>query len=205
MSDIETPVRPSQSSASGPSTTNILKPLGNIHHAAYRCRDAEQTRWFYEDIMGLRLAAAFEEEKDYGEGKVRSFLHLFFELADGNFIAFFDEPGLSTEEHFVRKDSFDAHIAFETENLEELLKWQQHINEKGKTCLGPVDHGFVSSVYMYDPNGWQIEITCKNPAYQDIMLKEANTSREELARWTEKTRPLKVEKFGAKTLDKRGR
>lgn len=40
-----------------------LKALHNIHHAAYRCRDAEQTRWFYEDILGLKLAAAFEEDK----------------------------------------------------------------------------------------------------------------------------------------------
>ena len=37
-----------------------LKRLGNLHHAAYRCRDAEQTRWFYEDVLGLPLAAARE-------------------------------------------------------------------------------------------------------------------------------------------------
>ena len=38
-----------------------LKPLHNVHHFAFRCRDAEQTRWFYEDVLGLKLAIAFEE------------------------------------------------------------------------------------------------------------------------------------------------
>ena len=33
-------------------------PINNIHHVAFRCRDAEQTRWFYEDVLGLKLAAA---------------------------------------------------------------------------------------------------------------------------------------------------
>ena len=33
-------------------------PIKNFHHVAFRCRDAEQTRWFYEDILGLKLAAA---------------------------------------------------------------------------------------------------------------------------------------------------
>ena len=27
-------------------------PVLGLHHAAYRCRDAEETRHFYEDILG---------------------------------------------------------------------------------------------------------------------------------------------------------
>ena len=42
----------------GETQSPTLKRLGNVHHAAYRCRDAEQTRWFYEDVLGLPLAAA---------------------------------------------------------------------------------------------------------------------------------------------------
>ena len=30
-------------------------PVLGLHHAAYRCRDAEETRHFYEDILGLPL------------------------------------------------------------------------------------------------------------------------------------------------------
>ena len=34
--------------------------IKGLHHSAYRCRDAEETRQFYEDFLGLPLADAFE-------------------------------------------------------------------------------------------------------------------------------------------------
>lgn len=182
-----------------------LKPLHNVHHAAYRCRDAEQTRWFYQDILGLKLAAAFEEDIDFGEGlgRNRHFLHIFFELGDGNYLAFFDEPGISKEDDFARKDSFDLHIALEAESHEAMMAWHKRINDAGKTCLGPIDHGFVQSMYMYDPNGIQVEITCKVDDYQRIMKQHANTAPRQLADWTAKTRTAKEQNFGAKKIDKR--
>lgn len=188
------------------SNSNALKALHNIHHAAYRCRDAEQTRWFYEDLLGLKLAAAFEECIDFGEnlGRNRHFLHIFFELGDGNYLAFFDEPGVSEEADFKRRDSFDLHIALEAASYDDMLAWQQHINASGKTCLGPVDHGFVHSVYMYDPNGIQVEITCRAEGYPEIMAEHGEQARSELARWTEKTRALKEQRFGTAALGRRG-
>ena len=30
-------------------------PIHGLHHFAYRCKDAEETRHFYEDILGLPL------------------------------------------------------------------------------------------------------------------------------------------------------
>ena len=184
-----------------------LSALGNIHHAAYRCRDAEQTRWFYEDVLGLKLAAAFEEDIDFGEnlGRNRYFLHIFFELADGNYLAFFDEPAISEEADFARKDSFDLHIALEAESHQAMLDWQTHINQSGKTCLGPVDHGFVQSVYMYDPNGIQVEITSRAKDYPDIMSGHASEAKANLNTWTAKTRNIKQARFGSAKLDARGR
>lgn len=81
-----------------------LKRLGNVHHAAYRCRDAEQTRWFYEDVLGLPLAAAMVFDEIPGSGRKSDYMHLFFELGDGNFIAFFDEPSTATPDHFLKKN-----------------------------------------------------------------------------------------------------
>lgn len=179
--------------------------LGNVHHAAYRCRDAEQTRWFYEEVLGLPLAAAMVFDALPGSGQQSDYMHLFFELGDGNFIAFFDEPETATQEHFLRKHSFDVHIALEAESLEALLAWQSRINAMGKTCLGPVDHGFVKSVYMYDPNGIQVEITCKTDRHDEIMTADGASAQEELRRWTERTRSVKTSKFGAQVLEQRGR
>ena len=67
--------------------THILK----LHHAAYRCRDSEETRAFYEGFLGLPLAHALT----IGEtrtGRAARVLHTFFQLADGSSLAFFEEP-----------------------------------------------------------------------------------------------------------------
>jgi catechol 2,3-dioxygenase-like lactoylglutathione lyase family enzyme len=180
-----------------------LKPLGNIHHLALRCRDAEQTRWFYEDILGLKLAAALSLDKSPGTNKERPFLHLFMELADGNYIAFFDEPGHAKPEHFELKDSYDIHIAFETDSREAMLAWKDKIEKAGDFIFGPIDHDFVESVYFFDPNGYALEITHKSENHDAVLNEEERNAREEITRWTERTRARKIELFGADTIDAR--
>jgi len=181
-----------------------FRRLGNVHHAAYRCRDAAQTRWFYEDVLGLPLSVALVFDHISGTDVERDYMHLFFQLGDGSFLAFFDEPDRATPEQFERKDSFDVHIALEAESYEAMLAWQEHINKSGKSCLGPVDHGFVRSVYMYDPNGIQVEITSRAPNYEEILAEEGSIVEEVMRDWTAKTRERKVALFGAAALDKRG-
>jgi len=185
------------------SPTPALKPLGNIHHLALRCRDAEQTRWFYEDVLGLKLAAALSLEHAPGTGKSRPFLHLFLELGDGNYIAFFDDPDHARPEHFELRDSYDIHIAFETDSAESMLAWKEKIAAAGDFIYGPIDHDFVESVYFYDPNGYALEITHKTDAHDAVILKEEGAAREQIARWTERTRAGKVALFGAEAIDAR--
>lgn len=182
---------------------SALKTLGNVHHAAYRCRDAAQTRWFYEELLGLPLKAALVFDRISGTEAQRDYMHLFFQLGDGSFIAFFDEPDRATPASFERKDGFDLHLALETGSEEALLAWQARINAAGKTCLGPVDHGFVKSVYMYDPNGIQVEITCRAPRYAEILAEEQAQVEQTLREWTVRTRAQKERLFGAAALDKR--
>ena len=60
--------------------------IKGLHHNAYRCRDSEETRAFYEDFLGLRMVSAFE----INEGRA---LHTFFEMDDRSCLAFFEVPG----------------------------------------------------------------------------------------------------------------
>ncbi len=113
--------------------TSALKTLGNVHHAAYRCRDAEQTRWFYEEVLGLPLAAAMVFDHISGMDIDCDYMHLFFQLGDGNFIAFFDEPDRASTESFKRKDSFDVPIARAAERYEEMIAGQARTTTTGKT------------------------------------------------------------------------
>ena len=72
--------------------------IKGLHHNAYRCRDSEETRGFYEDFLGLRFVSAFEIDEGRG-------LHSFFEMDDGSCLAFFEVPGRPFD--FKRQDSLD--------------------------------------------------------------------------------------------------
>ena len=86
--------------------------IKGLHHNAYRCRDSEETRQFYEDFLGLPLAEAFEI-KTTKSGRDTGVLHSFFEMADGSFLAFFEAPDMPFE--FKNQHDFDLHISLEVE------------------------------------------------------------------------------------------
>lgn len=180
-----------------------LSTIRNIHHAAYRCRDAEQTRWFYEDVLGLRYRAGLTFDEVSGTDIKREYMHLFFEMGDGAMIAFFDDPSSASAQQFEQKDSFDLHIAFEIKTMDDLEVWKRKIKDARIKCFGPIDHGFVKSIYFYDPNGYQVEITCRTVAYEDILDKEEAESGDVMKEWTARTRDRKAKLFGADALDSR--
>lgn len=180
-----------------------LAPLNSIHHAAYRCRDGEQTRWFYEDVLGMPLVAAIINEKVAGLGKDIPYLHLFFGLGDGNTIAFFDEPVGASAEQFERTAGFDRHVAFLVQTEQELLEWQKRIQAAGVNCHGPIDHGIVKSIYMYDPNGLQTEICVRTAVYEKGMIEQQKVAAENIRKWNARTRTTKESKFGTAALDRR--
>ena len=62
-------------------------PVHGLHHFAWRCRDAEQTRHFYEDLLGFPLV---HTEVQKVPGTDSFFRHLFFDTGDGKCIAFFE-------------------------------------------------------------------------------------------------------------------
>ena len=65
-------------------------PIHQLHHYAYRARDAEETRHFYEDILGLPLYHIIQSDHVPSTGEYCPYTHFFFRLQDGSFIAFFD-------------------------------------------------------------------------------------------------------------------
>ena len=98
--------------------------IKGLHHNAYRCRDAEETRNFYEDFLGLPLANAFEIKQTKSGRKTKT-LHAFFEMDDGSFLAFFEAPDMPFE--FKPQHDFDLHIALEVEHDDMRMMF-----EKGK-------------------------------------------------------------------------
>jgi catechol 2,3-dioxygenase-like lactoylglutathione lyase family enzyme len=166
--------------------------LQGVHHSAFRCRDAEETRVFYEDVLGLPLAAALAFEEEPGSGKPHPYVHIFFRMPDGNFIAFFDAPDSADAKQFRPAHGFDRHVAFEAESLEKLAEWKARLDARSVPCFGPIDHHFVQSIYMWDPNGLQVEITARTPGHDRILEEEEAGARDVLKAWSERTAAAKA-------------
>jgi len=177
-------------------------PIKNFHHVAFRCRDAEQTRWFYEDILGLKLAAAMSFDNLSGTEKKIEYMHIFFEMLDGNYIAFFDDPHNAGIDSFKDMNGFDSHVAVEVESMAHLKEIEAKLNtiDWGSFII---DHEFVTSLYIFDPNGIQLEFTCRAANHDEIMRQDAAKAHKEIERWTKKTREMKVKKFGEVALSSR--
>ena len=95
--------------------------INGLHHNAYRCRDSEQTRCFYEDFLGLPLHNAFEITATQ-TGRETRVLHSFYRMQDGSFLAFFEAPQQPFE--FKDQHDFDLHIALDVddETLERMFR-----------------------------------------------------------------------------------
>lgn len=153
--------------------------IRGLHHNAYRCRDSEETRRFYEDFLELPLTEAFEITETKSGRKTRV-LHSFYQMDDGSFLAFFEAPEQPFE--FKPQHDFDLHIALEVDEAT-----LQRMFNKGKTSgidtRGIADHGFLHSIYFRDPNGYVIELTTKMPGHDQAMNPATNGARAKLDLW----------------------
>ena len=153
--------------------------IKGLHHNAYRCRDSEETRAFYEDFLGLELSGSLEIGTSKTGRKTQA-LHTFYRLDDGSFLAFFEVPDTAFE--FKDQHDFDLHIALEVTNSDLLL-----MLEKGKAAgietRGVSNHGFIDSIYFRDPNGYVIELTAKLEGHDAAMEPKTNGARAILDNW----------------------
>ena len=154
--------------------------IKGLHHNAYRCRDSEETRAFYEDFLGLPLVNAFEI-KTTKSGRAAKVLHVFFAMEDGSCLAFFEEPGEPFD--FKPQHDFDLHIALEV-TPDALAQMMAKGRAAGREVRGVSDHGFVDSIYFRDPNGYVVELTAKRPGHDEMMDPAKNRARAILDEWT---------------------
>ena len=91
-------------------------PINGLYHFAFPCTDAEETRAFYEDLLGMPLVHVSTEDRVPSTGEEGPFAHLFFQMADNSYLAFFDPNGLRLEinartepEGLIEKAETDAH------------------------------------------------------------------------------------------------
>ncbi len=155
--------------------------IEKLHHNAYRCRDSEQTRKFYEEFLGLPLVESLEINETKSGRKTQT-LHTFYRLDDGSHLAFFEAPDMPFE--FKAQHDYDLHIALEVKP-EVLPMMLAKGKSQGIDTRGVSDHQFIHSIYFRDPNGYVIELCAKLPSHDLAMDPALNGARAKLDRWTQ--------------------
>ncbi len=117
-----------------------------VHHVALLSSDVERTIRFYQDLLEFPLTELFEN-RDY-----KGSTHFFFDIGNGNSLAFFDFPGLDLGDYGEVLGGLH-HLAISTppENWERL---KQKLDDAGIAY----DHISGSSLYFRDPDGARLEL-----------------------------------------------
>ena len=156
--------------------------IKKLHHAAYRCENSEETRKFYEDFLGLPLVYAFEINETK-TGRRTSVLHTFYRMEDDSYLAFFEAP--SQPFNFINQHDFDLHIALEV-SASVLTEMFEKAKKNNIETRGISDHGFISSIYLRDPNGYVVELAAKNTDNQDNKDTSKQNPHKILEEWMRK-------------------
>ncbi len=132
----------------------VVKYTG-INHLAMVTADMDVTIRFWRDLLGMRLVA--------GLGNPGS-RHYFFEISKTDMIAFFEWPGVQPipeKDHGapVRGPVAFDHISFGVASDTELWELKARLEGADFWVSEVVDHGFIHSIYAFDPNNIPIEFS----------------------------------------------
>jgi catechol 2,3-dioxygenase-like lactoylglutathione lyase family enzyme len=168
----------------------IMK-FNGINHLAMATGDMDTTIRFWRDLLGMRLIAGLGEP---------GYRHYFFEISENDMIAFFEWPGVEPvgeKEHGrpVKGHVVFDHVSFGVQAEDDLFELKDRLNAADIWVSEVIDHGFIHSIYTFDPNGIPVEFSCyveginihRNPQMSDrspsVVAKEGPEPQFE--RWPE--------------------
>ena len=168
-------------------TVTATPPASRLHHNAYVAKNLEETRAFYEDIIGLPLVATYTEIDELW-GKERVYCHCFFGIGDGGALAFFQFAKPEDEALFVPDfpETPFVHIALNVDaETQDAIKARVEAAGIQPPQTYQLEHGYCRSFYVIDPNGMTVEFTHDaTPAVAPEYLEHKRaTARDELKRW----------------------
>ena len=130
-----------------------------VNHLAMATGDMDATIRFWRDLLGMRLVAGLGHP---------GYRHYFFELSDQDMIAFFEwdgvEPGPEKDHGVPVKGphTFD-HLSIGVASEEDLWQVKDRLEAAGVWVSEVIDHGFIHSIYAFDPNNIAIEFSAPQP------------------------------------------
>jgi len=117
-----------------------------VHHVALLSSDVERTVRFYQDLLEFPLTEMFEN-RDYAGST-----HFFFDLGNGNALAFFDMPGLDLGDY--------AEVLGGLHHLAISMDPDRWAHVKSKLDAAGVEYAHIdgTSIYFRDPDGARLEL-----------------------------------------------
>jgi glyoxylase I family protein len=163
------------------------KPViqSRLHHNAHVTTDMEAVREFYEEIIGFPLVATWCEKTDLF-GKERVYMHCFFEIGDGECLAFFQFADKDDQQEFGPELPMSGfrHLAMKVDQ-----ETQDGIRDRlaaagitePQTYI--LNHGYCYSLYVVDPANLIIEFTVDHEDVDKINAERKQDAHSELKRW----------------------
>ncbi len=151
--------------------------FNGVNHLAMATGDMDGTIRFWRDLLGMRLVTGLGQP---------GYRHYFFQISDRDMIAFFEWPDVEPveeKEHGrpVKGAYIFDHVSFGVETEDDLWELKDKLAAADFWVSELIDHGFIHSLYAYDPNGIPIEFSHavegidvrKNPVMSDRAPVEA--------------------------------
>lgn len=139
-----------------------LHPRG-VNHLALSTTDMKRQLTFWCDALGLPLKAL------YWMHGVEGAYHGFVELSPDSYVAFVQHPDNDKEIEYGVSHAFGSagdvragtmqHVSFHVDSFDELLAMRDRLRSRGVQVTGPIDHGFIQSIYFDGPEGLNLEIS----------------------------------------------
>jgi catechol 2,3-dioxygenase-like lactoylglutathione lyase family enzyme len=165
-----------------------------VHHLALMTKDIKAQIEFFTDVLGAELKAL------YWMHGVEGAWHGFLKLNDHSYLAFVQTPDVAGIEpvvgvsHAANPGAPSAggtmqHLAFNVNNMDELLAMRDRIRSRGINIYGPLDHGMCHSIYFAGPEGMNLEVSFSEVGIDERawidpeVVQLAGISADELARY----------------------
>ena len=162
--------------------------IDQIHHVAYRCRDAKETVEWYKKMLNMDFTLAFAEDHVPSTHEPDPYMHIFLDAGNGNVLAFFELPTQPEMGRDPNTPEWVQHLAFKVKDRDELIAYKNHLEENGIEVLGITDHSLFHSIYFFDPNGHRLELACPDPVVEEKAKRASKVRWEMLEEWTKTKR-----------------
>ena len=151
--------------------TSLDHRVKGVDHAAFPTFDPAGTVHFYRDVLGCPVVHSICAV-GWGPEDHPDFIHFFFDIGDGDRIAFFYYFGAEAFNQTGRGDAYagfgpevplyfirSRHLAIHVDSYEDLMEYRRRLDASRWPVEMQIQHETIESIYTHDPNGYLVEIT----------------------------------------------